>query len=378
MRQRLSPNLNETKAVIGEKPLATLFENRTGQMVMLIATGFELDTATNDLVAIAFNTNGARFSIPREQLHCLGLPEVVGTICRRRITTDFKDWREVSLQEYLTPLGIELPASIDHLHQCFSFEIKRKTYLLPALALMRGVFFPANVLLPTMFFPNAPEAACNFGFLDGHLTAELEPSWVRRNRAFRATHLLGLLTWLYAYPSAFKMASSLHTNALRGAIGMALPNTMTTLVLHSVAVGDRQFVTKVSLLEVQPMEEPKFSLAQELTKISFHAKRNGQAATIPYLTNQFNVPLRSDNSYFISDYEWEQLSSSVLTTTKTHNQRLLLDGVLKKLVTKEPWKRIDYKVGTWTNASALLQAWSRDGRFQKLLSELARMRSLSH
>ena len=345
---------------------------------MLTATGFELDTATNNLLAIAVTPIGTTTIIPREQLHNQGLPEFTGATCRKRFTADFKDWREVSLHEYLTPLGFELPASIDLRHQCFSFEIKDKTYLLPALALMRGMFFPANVLLPTMFLPNSLETACNFGFRDEYLTAELEPSWLRRNRAYRSTHLPKLLTWLYAYPSAFKMVSSVHAMAMRGAIGMELPNAKATLVLHSVAVGERQFVTKVSLLEVQPMEEPKFALAQELTKISFHAKRNGQAATSPYLSNQFNVPLHADKSYLISDVEWEQLSSSFLTTKKTHSQRLLLDGVLKKLVTKEPWKRIDYKVGTWTNASALLHAWSRDGRFQKLLSELARMRSLSH
>jgi hypothetical protein len=343
---------------------------------MLIATGFEFDTFSNNFFVQCVTESGIPSLISREKLHQHGLPYVDSPTVSKRIITDFKDWREVNLREYLTPLKIELPVSKEIHHQCYSFVIHQKTYLLPALVLMRGIFFPANVLLPTMFLPNALDVACNFGWQKEGLTVELELSWLLRTKAHRAKHLTKLLTWLYAYPSAFKTASSLHANAVRGLIRIELPLAMVTLALQSVSVGNLRLVTKVYLVNVLPLESPQFQLETELKTILLRSTKYRADVTRPVFSNLFEVPLRADGGYCLNDAEWDSIRN--LTKFKTgvtkHDIRLLLDGVLTKLVTKVPWKKIDYKVGTWINASALLRVWSQDGRFEKLIAELGRLR----
>ena len=82
----------------------------------------------------------------------------------------------------------------------------------------------------------------------------------------------------------------------------------------------------------------------------------------------------------ISDAEWGTLepilcSRAVVKGRKfEHDIRLVLDGIIEKLGTNTPWRKMIYKAGTWENAATYYRRWVKDGRWERVYQALARQR----
>ena len=104
-------------------------------MEFAIGIGFK----DNFLSGYVLNNGGDMVSMSLKDLHRRGLP-TDSKPTRRRIKTDFANWRQVEAQEYLEAFSFQLPAGIKNNHQVFETEIGNRRYVIPVLELMRALF----------------------------------------------------------------------------------------------------------------------------------------------------------------------------------------------------------------------------------------------
>jgi hypothetical protein len=327
----------------------------------------------------AVTTDGAIASVPLKDLYICGLPTIARPI-RRRIDTDFADWREIPATEYVEALGISVPNGLKINHQFFEVAQGARRFVVPALALMRGLFRPSKHLLPAMFVPQALDQMCQLKKVDDSLSLELDAKWAMKSILDRASYLNSLASWMYAYPSAFSMTGSIHQNATCGNLGLSLPNAQVRIVLRGHEVGQTLFVTDASIVTITPSDEPVVQIAGMESVLSLHDRVVAEGGRVPERARQYAVPLRADGSTELSDEEWSEVEP-ILDGSRQKGPRLqlsqreLLDGVLTKLATGTPWKRVRYSVGNWQNASQMFQQMAERNVLGPILEILTKFRT---
>jgi transposase len=309
------------------------------------------------------------------ELGTRGLPRPVSTK-RRVVVTDFVCWRETSPAEYTGVFGIT--AATDG-HQVFEFQADGRRYLVPALALMRGMFRPTRYVLADMFKPQGLEQACN-PILTGNLI-KVVPNrrWHSDIRQEKLPSVLQPLAWMYSFPSARWMCGSIHEEIIGQRIGLSLPIGRVRVALHAVESGTNSYVTDLTLVTLDTDENSYDFAANQLRHIAFH---DGLAAASGRKHRQCvvdsSIPRHPDGSTEISDIEWLQLeplfASRCMDGRTKHHPRLLLDGILAKLINGTAWQKTSYAVGTWMNASALSQQLTKSGTWPKIRASLQESR----
>lgn len=339
-------------------------------MELAIGIGFE-DTR---LMAGILNKNGELQATPLNELYRRGLPNVENPI-RRRIDTDFTTWRQVKAEEYLAAFGFQVPDETHQNHQFFETETGNRRYVIPVLALMRALFRPARHLLPTMFMPQALDQVCRLNSSSGNLSLVIDAKWATEGAAPRHSDWSSLLGWMLSHPTANAMAGSVHHQAIKGRLAMTLPNAHARLVLRGLEVGRNVFVTDASVTTISPADEPLFRLPGMKEFIVLHDRVLQQGGAVAELSGKYNVPLNEDGSSDLSDYEWSKIEQLISNGQKKYrpfqlSQRDILDGILNKLATRTPWKKVNYKVGNWQNASAAFQSWASRGTLEAIFEVL--------
>lgn len=343
-------------------------------MELAIGIGF----AGNRLMAGVLDTKGELEAAPLTDLYRRGLPNVENPI-RRRVDTDFTDWRQVEASEYLAAFGFQLSDRTPQNHQFFETETGNRRYVIPVLALMRALFRPTKHLLPTMFMPQALDQVCRLNSSSGSFSLVIDAKWATEGVAPRHSDWGALLGWMLSHPTANAMAGSVHHQAIRGRLAMTLPNAHARLVLRGLDVGQTVFVTDASVTSISPYDEPLFALPSLKKIIVLHNRALQQGGTVAELSGKYNVPLNEDGSSDLSDYEWSKIEQLISNGQKKYrpfqlSQRDILDGVLNKLATRTPWKKVNYKVGNWQNASAAFQNLAMRGTLELILKFLSNAR----
>lgn len=343
-------------------------------MEMAIGIGFEGNRLTGGVVT----KSGELKTVQLKDLYRRGLPNAEKPT-RRRIDTDFADWRKVEAQEYLKAFGFQLPNGIKNNHQVFETKTGNRRFVIPVLALMRALFRPTKHLLPTMFLPQALDQVCRLSSSSGSFSLAIDAKWATEGVAPRHRDWSALLGWMLSHPTANAMAGSVHHQAMGGCLGMSLPNAHARVVLRGMDVGLDVFVTEVSVTTISPFDEPLFALSSLEKIITLHDRALQQGGTVAELSGKYKVPLNEAGSGELSNDEWSKIEPLLNNGRKRLrpfqlSQRDVLDGVLNKLSTSTPWKRVSYKVGNWQNASAAFQNWAARGTLDLILEVLGRTR----
>jgi hypothetical protein len=345
-------------------------------MNMEIAVGIDFNNGR--FTGTAVNQDGILDALPLSDLYRRGLPTAVKP-ARRRIDTNFADWRPVEMDEYLEAFGFKVPTEVEICQQVFETESGNRRFVIPVLALMRALFRPTKHLLPTMFRPQALDQVCRLNSSADGLTIDVDAKWASNRVSTGHSDWNGLLGWMLAHPSANAMAGSVHHQALHGRIGMSLPSARALIVLRGLEVGRTMFVTDASVTTITPEDLPVFAIVGVEKVMVLHDRALQKGGNRPERAGRYTVPMRSDGTVELSDDEWLKIEPLIDKPRKRHvpfklPQRDLLNGILDKLATGTAWQKVSYRTGNWLNASAAFQRWSKRGTLQLILTVLCKSR----
>ena len=327
-------------------------------------------------------TQGAEVeAVPLSDLYRRGLPSVARTKpVRRRIDTNFADWKLVGADEYLAAFGLLLPKGVSVEQQFFQVDVGNRRFVIPALALMRALFRPSKHLLPTMFGPQALDQVCRLQTsVEGVMSLVVDARWATDGVTSRHSDWSSPLAWMTAHPSAYAMAGSVHDHAMASAIGVTLPSADARIVFRGIEKDRTMFVTEASVMTVTPSDKPDFQVSGLGAVVILHGGAQQKGGGDAEGCAQFAVPLRADGTHELSDAEWAQIEPIIASGRAKpipfkHPQRDILDGVLCKLSSGTPWRKVSYKAGNCLNASGAFRTWAARGVLGKMLAVLGESR----
>jgi hypothetical protein len=154
------------------------------------------------------------------------------------------------------------------------------------------------------------------------------------------------------------------------------------MALHAIEIGTSSYVSTVTIVTLDTSELPYEFAGNQAHHFEFNL--GIQAATVRRKTNRKCLIDQSllrhpDGNTSISDREWDELephfSARCTAAELKHDQRLMLDGILAKLINGTSWAKTTYKAGNSANACALYQRLTRDGMWGRVESALQKRRS---
>lgn len=334
---------------------------------MELVTGIQMDGGV--VLARGIGSHGREFSMPVSQLASRGLPRLRGHL--RNVTTNLQEWKRCSFDEYAFAVGRPL-ASEPH-QGAWSFVDGTERFVVPALALLRGLVRPGTTLFPRLFRPQSLEDLCSVsndgGTLNVHLRRECGD---QRVRSSVETPLR--MSWLYCFPSARQAWASVYNEACRGWLDMLLPKARVTFGTYSLRAGRNAYVTRINPLTVDASEEPfPFAQGHPLSFSLVAQAKRGDKRSLQHPVKA-EVPLRA-GAVLVSDSEWETLRPIIENKRNSENSRAILDGMLLKLHSGATWELNAYPSGASRTATiAAYYRWNADGRFERVLSALRQLR----
>jgi len=332
-----------------------------------------------ELWAEVESTKGATGLVALTELYRRGLPTVNKTV-RRTASVNFQDFSPCDAHDYTTHFQMLMSNDVAEFegHQVFEVQLQGKTYLVPALALMRALFRPTPKLLHEMFAPNALERTLWLDYSNGTADIVVDAKWA--TSSVHETHgsWHGPLRWMVSHRSARRMADSVHRHAMAGHLTLDLANCEAEMVLAGIEGPSAVLVTEVRILSITPSEHPDLPVVGCEQQIAFLDRNWAKGRKLNKAVST-HVPSRVDGTLELTDDEWSAIGPLLAGARKRSYsyelcQRSLFDGVLRKLATGETWRKSTYKVGDWRNAATAHRTWTRRGTFEQALVLLRDMR----
>ncbi|MCO5354512.1 transposase [Acidovorax kalamii] len=332
-----------------------------------------------ELWAEVESTNGATGLVALTELYRRGLPTVDKTV-RRTVTVNFRDFSPCDARKYTDYFGIQVTDDVVKFegHQVFEVQHQGKTYLVPALALMRALFRPTPKLLHEMFGPSALERTLWLDYSNGTADIVVDAKWATSSVQETHSSWYGPLRWMASHPTARRMADSVHRHAMAGHLALDLANCNAEVVLAGVQGPNAVMVTEARILSITPSEHPDLPVVGHEHRIAFLDRDWAKGRNLNKRVST-QVPSHVDGTLELTDDEWSAIAPLLAGARKRAYsyelcQRSLFDGVLRKLATGETWRKSTYKVGDWRNAATAHRTWTRRGTFQQALEVLQDMR----
>jgi len=321
----------------------------------------------NGALAILFidNQNSTTYGTI-EELAKAGLPFQSKT---KRITTCFSTWVPACSTEYTKALKIPSKSSS---HMIWEFTVNNRDFVVPALAIMRALYRPHSILLTKLFKPQGLDGIC---VPTANGLAFTKP-WKTEAKREKTISLLDPIEWMWHYPSAKNMTNSLYQFALHGKLGMLLPLAKMRAIVYGKEVGEKFYVTKVSIATMEPKEAP-FSFSNiEKHFFVFTGSYKSHKHEIKYIEEKHILPKQKNGDWRVSDAEWTALESHLQNDKATsikYDRRTMLNGLLQKFCTGLSWRKCNYEVGTFVTASKQYLSWRRNGIWGEI-EEVIQMR----
>ena len=139
------------------------------------------------------------------------------------------------------------------------------------------------------------------------------------------------------------------------------------------------YATNAVITSIVPGEAPFAFVSRPLEQVIFHGGACGVATKrAPRATPIKSIPRQADGNVELSDAEWDRVKPILLGELRMRSvrldQRAILNCILGKLASGQPWRQVACAVGTWNNAHIAFRTWSRRGTMQRVLTALADMR----
>lgn len=297
-------------------------------------------------------------------------PVVPTTSHHTGLTTNFSDWTLSSPETYLEAFGHRPISNKGHL--VFSFQSQGTEFLIPAIALIRALFRPLDGIAPWLFHPaglelvSAPITIDDDCGLEVKLTCPVRNHWARKSHTVRQ-----FLRWVWAYPSAGRMWRSVLAHAQERRLGLDLPVGQAKLSCHGIAT-DRYFgVTSLRFKEVVPEETAVLPIKANVIRLD-------ETTPTPHaIRADAEIKLLSAlgaNFESISDHSWNQVAPLILNNgycgRRRHDQRAILNDVLRKLASGRPWRTCSHSTGSYLNAAMAYHGWRVRGVWDRICEGL--------
>lgn len=315
-----------------------------------------------DLTLVVRGFDGSDTCVPIAALASEGLPTGLE---KRRAETNFEAWREAPAEVYASAFG--WPGG-DARHKVWTVKATGTTFVVPALALMRAFFRPHPYVLEELFRPQGLDGICTYSGSE----VALVRSWPGAKAQAKLASILEPLAWMYSFPSARQMASSVYQHAQAGVIGVDLPRASVRLTATGKSIDAHFYVTRLVVSAVEALEAP-FEFAQARHRnFRFKAsalERDAQAPSAAPAVDR--LPLRNGECR-TSDGEWLILQPLLNTAKRArrYDNRLILDGILEKMCTGKGWRDVTYSAGTFVTANRQYISWKNNGTWARICGVL--------
>lgn len=318
--------------------------------------------------------------LPLSELWRRGTPSAKPE-ARMRLHVNLRQLRPTCAEPELHHMGIALPSATPNHHQVFEVEVNGQRIVVPALLLMREIFSPAKHFLPEVFLPQALDSVTWLAPTEAGFRMIVDASWFCTEIFWRNHRdCTPVLAWLRSCRTAENMVSSIHRHSLDGAVSLDLPKATADVKIAGVACGERLFATELRLMQLIADEAPDLAIEGFSPVVRFATRNPNEQRSEGNFHTGSAIPSHPDGSYEISDSEWETLRPLVSprdARATDHDRRLVIDGLLRKLGTGVPWRSMACSAGTWRNAAFAYHSLKKVGRFEAILDELRRLRSMS-
>lgn len=334
---------------------------------MELATG--IARRNGRLIAVGVDDQGGELAFECGRLFTRGLP-ALGRVLRS-VDVCFEDWTQTDMREYAAVAGISFEGVSAHV--AWEFYDSGTRYVIPALALMRAMFRPNHVLFTQLFRPQSLESLCTY--VGNRGTSYVRPFGLWKDLRCTQRSILDPLSWLYCFPSARSMWSSVYSAASKATLSLSLPKARARIAMRGRRVGRTFYVTSGLILSLSADEAPFAFAPDHAREIFFHVP--AVKLPVPPCTRDHSIPLR-DGQASLSDGEWEEAISFMSGRPGVPYKgglRAVVDGVLQKQCFGTPWTRTTYPTGVeHQNAAGSFHSWCKSGKWEALRSLLRRRR----
>jgi len=326
------------------------------------------------MLLMAINEDGRRSNHSLDSLSKLRLKSKAAKTCRRRFSSDFKDWKLVLAKEYLA--GSAIQAEVAERQKVFEFHEGKTRYLLPSQVLAKAMFRPFSMLSDVLFRPQGLEQLVSPD-TDAEHGIQILDGLLRTYSKYNSDTVRQPLAWFWNLASARKCWNSVYANAVDGRLGIQLPIGQARLVVTGTIQDATFFVTDVTILDVMTTE-PALSKDQCVGPvIPFHVITDGGAGMpVPDMSN---AKINSSPGVLMSDAEWAEIAPIVVSPMSSgprkHDLRAQVEGVLMKQSSGLPWRKVSFQSGTWMCAAKLYRSWRRSGTWEKVIRTLEQHRA---
>lgn len=315
-----------------------------------------------DLAVVVRGLDGSDTYVPMAALASDGLPTGLE---KRRAETNFEAWEEASAEVYASAFGWP---SRDARHKVWTVKVAGTTFVIPALALMRAFFRPHAYVLDELFRPQGLDGICTYSGSE----VVLVRSWPGAKVQSKLAYILEPLAWMYSFPSARQMASSVYQHAQAGVIGVELPRAAVRLTATGTTIDAHFYVTRLVVSAVEALEAPFEFVQSPQRRFRFKASALEHDAQVPRAAPAVDrLPLRN-GEFRTSDAEWKILQPLLNTSKRArrYDNRLILDGILEKVCTGKGWREVSYAAGTYVTANRQYISWKSNGTWARICDVL--------
>lgn len=310
-------------------------------------------------------------------LRTRGLPEAKSRKVYNH-TLNFNELEVTSMDAYIEGIGIN---SDSRNHDVFSYRTPKTTFLIPALALTRGLFPLAPPSFTSLFSPRALLEMCIPLEKNSQWTIEMSSYVYKPKKCAVSLPMRESLTWASLYESAEIAWNSVYKGACHGKMKINLPHATAKVLLQGVEDKTKNTiyvsVFKVSALLAHCKQHsfaqgaPRSFLLHKGTKSlegepnNFYHERD----------TSYSMPLEM----FISDTEWQVLDPIFKTKTKVNeNQQLpprdVANALIKRMVTGAPWTDSFYAPLAPKAGGKRLRAMRLNGQFEEFMDAMKKLR----
>jgi len=277
------------------------------------------------------------------------------------ISTNLSTWKLASTEQVAELLN--LPAEICNQHQCYLFEHEKTTYLVPCLALIKGLFKPISFFGEWLMHPVGldnliiPTPSCSEPVAFNVNAVEL--------RWHRLQNLTQYYSWMLSSPSARRMWHSVYPRALTGLIGLELPDAVINLRCTGEVLRDVVLVKSLNPTKLQAIEAGIHRKAELPIEIQIHHMVRITTEKKPLEKKLVNA-LRNRPSPALTDAEWGALEPMLTGFPTKVPTRLVLQGVLNRFAEEKSWKKAKYLVGDCSMACSYYARWKKNGKWEQI------------
>jgi hypothetical protein len=332
-----------------------------------------IEVHNGKLVARVVSNSEDSSLVPIDSLGSRGLPKSQST--NHRISGVWlTELRPVVVGDYLAAHGFSDSVAGATQHTLYEHETVHRRVLIPALALIRGLFGRTDLLLPEVFSPQVVERIC--------MPVQESPCEVRlsnwaNDKFINSKRLMETLAWLSHDKKTERSATSVHHYAMEGRLDIELPSIQVDLFVRGLKQDNVTYahgctVTQISTNDVS-------SLPSEAIERKSLERRTSKSVSVVGFSDANIVLPRRNGEVCVTDDEWRVLSLVAhrkSTRMSDASLRLLVDGIFTWLSDQNiKWKSLSSHGVPYVRYLHHYREWVRSGVMERLVDSVNEMRS---